>query len=301
MSRERWEPVLRVPASGFQGSGYRIPTRTGEDGRPLLVPGVTTVLGALDKGGIVQWAVDNTAAYAVANVEALLNRTEEQGFGFLRFYHKRFKPADFDDPAVDIRDYSNGVLDDLAELGTVTHDWIADFLNGFFPESLSRPEQEEMVTEFVDWYNEHDVQVVGTELTVVGDGYAGTLDHLLVVDGVTCLCDVKTSRATRDSHFAQLAALGAAESVMRQVDAGTPGATLYDTKKWGPTYWVEEPLPAFSEYVIIHLRPSDDDRPAFCEFKVIPHDVVESAHEMFRGALQVRHAQARLKALSRVE
>jgi hypothetical protein len=302
--RDRWEPKLRVAASGYSGSGYRIPTRQGPDGKALLVAGVTTALGAIDKPGVLQWSIDNVSAYAVANVDSLLNRTEEQGYGFLRWYHKRMKESDFDDPSVDIRDYSSGVLNDLAELGTVTHDWVADFVNNYFEPDLVRPEQEEMAAEFVDWWNANDVEVIDTEVTVVGDGFAGTLDHLWRVNGVPTLVDLKTSRRTRDEHFAQLAALGAAESVMREVDEYTPGAVEYETKRWGKTYWIEEPLPDFSQYAILHLRPSDTDSHGaymepFCHFKVIDHDIIDSAYEMFRGALQVRQAQARLKALQK--
>ena len=107
------EPKLRVRSSGHGGSGYKHP-HTGD-----VVPGVTTVLKRLDKPGVLQWAVDNTAAYAVANVDGLLNRTEEQGFGFLRWYWKR-DPLKGD--LSDIRNYSDGVLNDAAELGTMMHD-----------------------------------------------------------------------------------------------------------------------------------------------------------------------------------
>lgn len=305
----RWEPKLRVPASGFSGSGYRIPTRAGEDGKPLLVPGVTTVLGALDKPGVLQWSIDNVAAYATANIDALLNRTEEQGFGFLRFYHKRFKEADFDDPTVDIRNYSAGVLNDLAELGTVTHDWVADFVNDYFEPEIVRDEQAEMVAEFVDWWNAHDVQVIGTEMTVVGDGFAGTLDHFWIIDGVAYLLDLKTARATREEHYAQLAALGAADAMLVEVTEDTEGAVKYERTSKGVTavsWWIEKPLPAFSRYGILHLRPSDFTNAGvpmepFCVLKEIDPDTIDAAYEMFRGALQVRHAQAKLKKLAKAK
>jgi len=306
VTRDRWEPRLRVAASRYGGSGYRIPTRLGEDGKPLLVPGVTTVLSALDKGGIIQWAVNNTAAYAIANIDALLNRTEDQGYGFLRWYHNRMKPKDFDDPVVDITDYSNGVLNDLAELGTMTHDWVADFLNDYFNEDLIRNEQVEMVNRFLEWYAEHEVEVIATEVTVVGANWAGTLDYILRIDGVTYLVDLKTSRAIRSSHYGQLSALGSAEAMMREVTADFPGAVEYETKKWGKTYWVEEPLPDFSDYAILHMRPQDTDSKgkwmdSFCELKIIPHEKIQAAHGLFTGALQARHAERKLREFETTE
>lgn len=303
---DRWEPKLRVAASGLGGSGYRIPTRTAQDGKPLLVPGVTTVLGVLDKGGIVQWAVDNTAAYAAANVEALLNREPEQRYGFLRWYHSRMKSRDFDNPEIDITDYSNGVLNDLAELGTMTHDWIADFVNDYFTGDLTRDAQVEMVNKFLEWWEAHDVQVVASEITVVGEDNAGTLDHIWIIDGVPTLLDVKTARKMRFSHYAQLGALGAANYYMREVASDYPGAVEYETKKWGKTYWVEEPIPAFTQYAILHLRPSDTTSRGeylepFCELHVIPQEKIEAGFRMFQGALCARLAERDLKKLEKEE
>lgn len=304
MTHDRWEPKLRVAASGLGGSGYRIPTRLDDKGKPLLVPGVTTVLGVLDKGGIVQWAVDNTAAYAVANIDALLNRDAAQGFGFLRWYHRRMKESDFDDPRVDISDYSSGVLNDLAELGTMTHDWIADFVNDYFPDALIREQQTEMIEKFLQWWSEHEVQVVASEITVVGEDNAGTLDHIWNIDGIPTLLDVKTSRKVRFSHYGQLGALGAANYYMREVDAGYPGAVEYETKKWGKTYWVEEPIPEFTQYAILHLRPSDTTSQGeymepFCELHIIPQEKIDAGYELFRGALGARLAERKLKQLEK--
>lgn len=300
-----WEPKLRVRASGLGGSGYVLPTRLGYDGKPLIVPGVTTCLGALDKPGILQWSIDNVAAYASANVDKLLSRTEEQGYGFLRFYHKRMKEADFDNPDIDIRDYSNGVLNDLAELGTITHDWVADFVNGFFEPEITRNEQAEMIAEFVDWWNAHEVTVLETEVTVIiasenGDLSAGTLDHIWIVDGVPMLIDLKTSRKTRAEHFAQAAALGAAQSIIREVDADTPGAVPYESKTWGTTYWVEEPLPDFSAFAILHLRPSDTDNEGnymapFCRLEPISEAKIAAGWKLYQASLAARLAQRDMK------
>lgn len=280
------------------GSGYALPTRPDANGKPSRVVGVTTALGSLDKGGITQWAVDQTVAYCVTHVDDLLSRTEEQGFNFARFFHKR-KP-DFDDNTVDLNRVHSGVLDDLAELGTVTHDWVAAFVSDMFEPDITRDEQAEMVTKFLEWWAEHDVQVVSVEATVVGDGYAGTLDHIWIIDGVPTLVDVKTSRAIRDSHYAQLAALGAAESMMVEVAEGE--GVEYDTKQWGKTYWREVPLPAFSQYAILQLRPDDvtskgEYLPAFCKLHVIPNEVIDTAHGLFLASLHARQASAKLKTV----
>lgn len=179
-------PLLRVPASGYGGSGYKDLFGTGG-----TVVGVTTALGALDKGGIVQWSVDQTIGYMLANKDDIYNRTSDQAFGYLRWYHKRFKESDYDDPNVDIRNAHVGVLNDLADNGTAVHEWIEAYWTGGFEPDLYRPEQVQMVEAFLDWEAEHEIEVHATELTVFGDGYAGTADFYVTVDGVPLLVDGK--------------------------------------------------------------------------------------------------------------
>ena len=274
------EPKLRVRSSGHGGSGYKHP----HDGS--VVPGVTTVLKKLDKPAVAQWAVDNTAAFAVANIDALLNRTEEQGYGFLRWYWKRDALAG---DTNDIRNYSNGVLNDAAELGTLIHDWIAaDHGACPYPDVASAPAYFwEMVEQWDTWKAEHNVVPLYTEVTLWSHqyGYAGTADAFWEVDGVPMLIDVKSSRNTWDEHYMQLAALGAADTMLLEPTDG---------------HWVEDVVPSFSQYALLHIRPSDTDAQgnpmdAFCKLKVVDHDEIPEHFEAFLGLLKVSHAQNKIK------
>ena len=276
------EPKLRVRSSGHGGSGYKHPL----DGS--VVPGVTTVLRKLDKPAIAQWAVDNTAAFAIANVDALLNRTEEQGYGFLRWYWKR-------DPIAgdlsDIRNWSNGVLNDAAELGTLMHDWVAaDHGACPYPDVTgANPYFWEMVSEWDKWKAEHEVLPLHTEVTLWSHeyGYAGTADAFWQVDGVPMLIDVKTSRNTWDEHYMQLAALGACDTMLiESADGG----------------WSEEIVPSFSAYALLHIRPSDTDAQgnpmdSFCKLKVVDHDEIPEHFESYLGLLKVSHSQNKVKEI----
>jgi len=279
------EPALRVRSSGHGGSGYKHPL-TGE-----VVPGVTTVLKKLEKPGITQWAVDNTAAYAVANIDALLSRTEEQGYGFLRWYWKRDPLAG---DITDIRNYSNGVLNDAAELGTLLHDWVAaDAGVGDipYPDVTGAPEYFwEMLDQWNLWRQNHMVDQTHTEVTFWSSqyGYAGTADGVWDIDGVRTLVDLKTSRNTWDEHMMQLAALGACDTMLVQ-EGGK---------------WIEEPTPDFSQYALLHVRPSDTDKEGnpmfpFAELKVVPTEEIPLHFEAFEGVLRVTKAQAELKKLRR--
>lgn len=273
------EPKLRVRSSGHGGSGYKHP----ETGK--IVPGVTTVLKKLDKPGVLQWAVDNTAAYAVANIDGLLNRTEEQGWGFLRWYWKR-DPLASDDQ--DIRNYSAGVLNNAAELGTLMHDWIAAEHDDLpYPDvTLAPPHFWEMVAQWDAWKVEHKITPIMTETTFWSHqyGYAGTADGLWEIDGVRTLLDVKTSRNVWDEHFMQLAALGACDTYLIESD----------------NKWTEQELPGFSQYALLHIRPSDTTKNGepmepFCRLEVVDMEEIPLHFEAFVGLLAVSEAQNKVR------
>lgn len=275
------QPKLRVASSGHGGSGYKHPV-TGQ-----VVPGVTTVLKKLDKPALIQWAVDNTAAFAVANIDALLSRTEEQGYGFLRWYWKR-DPLKSDDG--DIRNYSNGVLNDAAELGTMFHDYVAaDHGEGWYPDTRNAPDHFWELVEQWKLFNErHNIQPLHSEVTFWSHtyGYAGTADGVWMIDGVPCLIDLKTSRNTWDEHRMQLVALGACDVMLVERDGE----------------WVEEAMPPFSEYRLIHIRPSDTDKNGnpmdpFAKIVEISHDETDALFEQFLGLLKISHAQNELKRI----
>jgi len=295
------DPILRVKSSGFGGSGYRIPTWLDDAGKATVVPGVTTVTGVTAKPGIVQWAVDQTAAYAVANIDALLSRTEEQGWGMLRWYHKR--TPDFESGELDLRNYHAGVLNDAAELGTSVHEFIeADMTHGFTPE-VNSFEMDEMIYRWEQFKAEHDIEPVLVEATAINKeyGYAGTLDGLWKVDGVMTLLDVKTSRNTWPEHYQQLAALGMCDTFMQQVPEGTVSAGEHKVGSES-TWWVEQPMPKFDKYAILHLRPSDFDSngnllESFCTLKEVSN--TDLHFQGFLGALALKKYERQLNKVTK--
>lgn len=300
--RDRYEPKLRVRASGLGGSGYAIPTRPVEkDGKPLIVPGATTVTGVERADGITQWAVDNTAAYAVEMADRLLDKSKNQGFNMLRWYHHR-KP-DPDDPTVDLTNYSNGVLSDLADFGTWIHDYIADSLFDRPTEDPPTEAHYSAIEAFEIWASEHVIEPIATEITVFNPehGYAGTLDHIISVDFEPMLLDVKTSRNINGGHLKQLSCLGAADVWMREDPAR---GAAYETRKWGTTYWSEDVVPSFSSYGILQVRPDDYDKngkpvPAFAELHRVPQEIVDASFDGFLGALAMRKSNKVVKDIAK--
>lgn len=295
-------PKLTVASSGYGGRGYKNPW-SGE-----VLPGVTTVLGALEKGGVLQWSVDQVAAYAALHAEDLVGREPESRYRMLRFYHTRAKESDFDDPLVDLTNAHTGVLNDLAELGTAVHEWVEADLNGWLEPDIYRPEQEAMIVAYLEWRAENDVEVHATEATVFGEGYAGTADGFLKINGVNTLLDIKTSRAVRDEHVAQLAALGATHTWAREVAEGTDGAVGFKPRqsdKEFSSYWVQDDVPPIQQYAVLQIRPDDVGKygehiPAFCEMHLIDQRQINAGYELFRGGLQVRHAQRKMKEAAKM-
>src|SRR5690606_10835385 len=159
---------------------------------------------------------DVTAGYAVANIDALLNRTEQQGWGFLRYYHKRTPDLE-NDP---VRNHHIGVLNDAAELGTNTHGLIQPDLLGIPLPPITSPEMDEMWGVWQDVRWRHSIETLLVESTVANReaGYAGTLDLMCKIDGVWFLLDIKTSRGVYEGAWAQVAGLGACYDLMVQCD-----------------------------------------------------------------------------------
>lgn len=293
-------PYFRVRASGRGGSGYARPPLPGEKfkriknadgnlipavideaGKPIIVPGITTVIKVADGAGLIQWSVDQVAAYAVANIDSLYSRTMEQGFGFLRFYHKRV--PDLNDP---LRGAHKGVLNDLAELGTNMHDWVeVDLMQNDLPPAINCAEMEEMIAAWEAFKFEHDIQAVATEITLWGDDYAGTFDLLAWIDGELWLIDVKTSRRIGPSHKMQLAALRKAD---RNYEFDGKNYKLVD-------------LPQATRYGFIQIRPDDTDNqgqriPAFAELHEISQKELDLQYQRFIACLTINQIDHELKS-----
>lgn len=287
------DPILRVRASGLKGSGYIVPTQVDEAGKRIVVAGVTTITGIAHKPGLLQWACDQTAAYAVTHVDDLLNRDETQGYGFLRYRWKREPKLD-DDP--NIRNWHEHVLNDAADMGRWGHEYVeADLLGDFLPE-VTEQWQAEMVEVWEQFKFEHEIEALLVECTVYNpEGYAGTFDLLVKIDGVTYLLDIKTSRGTWPEHYMQLAALGAAPVWLRQTNESEPGAVKYVRKDKPDTWWVEDTLPPFTSYAILRLRAADDDgTPAYCRLDVVDQTTIDLHYEWFLGHLTAKLAERKV-------
>jgi hypothetical protein len=257
-----------------------------------VVPSITTILKAEAKPALQQWVADQTAAYAVANLDKLYQSTPEKGWGFLRYFWNR-NPGDPLSKSTDLTDYHKGVLSDAADLGTAVHEWMQADATGIspFPDVTNLNEKFwECVGAWNTFRSEHTIKPHWTEHTVWSDEipgleYAGTFDCFWEIDGELCLIDIKTSRGLYSSTWMQLAALYKAPILL----ADGPAGVDLQIRNWQT---------AVEKVKVIHIRPTDQDHrgnhmPAFCKMVDVPGDL-DSHFKSFMGLRQYLQGQREL-------
>lgn len=283
-------PSRAKAQSGYGGRGY---LRNGIPG-PVR-PAISTVLKAESKPQLVQWAVDQTAAYAVSNLDTLRQKSVERGWGFLRYFWNR----NVGDPLagdLDLLDYHSGVLEDASDLGTTVHEWIQAEVTGNmpFPDVSNRNDKFwECVAAWNEFKKDHDFVPHYTEHTVwnedvAGEEYAGTFDCLWEIDGEMTLLDIKTSRGLYSSTWMQVAALYKAPVLL----ADGPDGVDLQIRDW------QKPV---KKLKVLHVRPTDttwNGKPmeAFAKLVDMPGDV-DLHYNAFIGLRRYIESQKALKAL----
>lgn len=221
----------------------------GADG-PVVLPSVTTILKAVDKSGpLVGWAKLETAKCAVRNHGLVGDMIAASGPDSAVDYLKR------------IPDYQR---DAAADLGTRVHSLAEQVGRGEAPD-LTEQEQP-FVDGFRAWLAESGAVIEHSEFMVCNltEGYAGTGDLIVGIEGVRWLLDIKTSQEGKGPYSEtglQLAAYAKAEFI------GKPG----DPRK--------HPLPPCTRFGVLHLSPAG--------YRVVPYAVDAVTWAAFRAALTV--------------
>lgn len=299
------QPKLAVAGSGYGGRGYK---QLFGDG--TVVPSITTALSAVgDPAGLIHWNIEQTALYAVTHIDDLLSRTEEAGVRYLQYVTKKQKAEVLDANDLNVFTAARVVLDDLSDTGTFIHAYIDDDLNDRFTTDPYRNDHIEMVNAWYDFKSKHTIEVLATEATVFGDGFAGTGDLWAIIDGIPMLIDAKSSRKIGFQHVAQLAALGSCDTMAVEVPEGTPGAIYHKltpavaAQHGGQvdSYWLPREIPNFNTYGVLQIRPGDYDKQTgeyiepFCELHVIKQEEIDAGWESFQAGLMQRHAERKWK------
>ena len=137
------------------------------------IPGVTTVLGILNKPALVKWA----------------NNLGLQGID------------------------SSKYRDEMADIGTLAHQMIVDGFNKVTTDTSDYSQTqidlaENCLLSFMEWEKGHKIEVIMAEKPLVSAefNFGGTIDCFCELDGQPTLLDFKTGKAIYPEMFYQLAA-----------------------------------------------------------------------------------------------
>lgn len=177
-------PALAQNVRG-KGRHYADP-RTGD-----LLPSVTNVIGVLNKPALPRWAAKVVAEQAAAMKHSLPNLDDAEVIDMLKGSPWRQSGR-------------------AADRGTTIHVYLECRMLGIDPPEISG--EAARYRKAADaWLDEWKPEVVATEQTVFGDGYAGTGDLWCIRDGVLAVVDFKSSKAIYAEAALQLAALAKAD------------------------------------------------------------------------------------------
>lgn len=216
-------------------------------------PGVTTVIRALDKPGLINWAKRETARCAVDNFDFVTDLIARGG--------------------------KKAAMDWLASIPDFIRDTAGDLGSGVHAtaEAISRSEEVTVPTEqipFIKGYRQfladYQPDFISLERFVFSEkGYGGTYDWLarMVIRNrkVVVLGDTKTSKDVYPEIGLQLAALGNADWV------GLPE----DPKKYR--------LPKIDTFAVLHIRPDKYAR----GYRLIEYRVGPDEFEAFLACLRL--------------
>lgn len=139
------------------------------------VPGVTTILGILNKPALVKWA----------------NNLGLQGIDSTKY------------------------VDEKAAIGTLAHQMIADYLKGVTTDTseyskVQIDQAENATLSFFEWEKTHPIEPILVEEPLVSEAhkFGGTIDCLSRLDGELCLIDFKTSSGIFPEMMIQVVAYG---------------------------------------------------------------------------------------------
>ena len=205
-------PPLALSMPGG-GRAYRHP-ETDE-----LMPSVTTVIGILDKPGLVGWAARETAGAAWDQREALAHIADR-------------------DAAIDLLKNARYRSMDRARLRGSSVHRVAEALANDAPLPAFTDHEQRFLDAFVSFVTDFAPTFEIVEGTVFSDRwhYAGTFDFLAMIGGLLILGDHKTGKGIYPEVALQLAALRYADRV------------------WDPITGALTPMPEVDGTIAVHLQ-----------------------------------------------
>lgn len=162
-------------------------------------PSVTSVLGLLGKKALVPWAAKCVAEYTAARLD----------------HDSIYSKHDIVKHLTECRNAWVWESDKATGIGTNVHDMAEKVINPSVEctTTVKCREEENCMCAFYEWLNEHDVKVIETETAIYGNGFAGRIDMVVLLNGVVTLVDIKTSKSIYPEYRMQVAAYATAWNI----------------------------------------------------------------------------------------
>jgi len=150
--------------------------------------GVTTILGILDKPGLVQWASNKACDWIRLNSISVetSNGTSPDAYHVTEEDLKEAK-------------YAHRTLkDNSAEIGKRVHKWIEEHISG--NDTEIDDDMKISVESFLKWESEHDIEYLHSERITYSEetDICGTTDSVIILDGVRTILDFKTGHPDKE-------------------------------------------------------------------------------------------------------
>jgi hypothetical protein len=156
------------------------------------VPGVTGILGVINKPALVPWAVKMCGEYLAKTLKPGTQLDEVEIARLVTDMKRRYKDA----------------TAEAADIGTHVHRWAEQHAKGENPPWPVNPQVRSGVEAYCAWLEAHHVEPIFVERRIYSrwHDYAGTVDLVARIDGRLCVADLKTSSGLYDEMRLQLAA-----------------------------------------------------------------------------------------------
>ena len=230
----------------------------------MKVPGVTSIIGVLDKPALVNWAATSVAEHAINNWERLSGMTLVNRYEELKQAH-RLKNKE----AI-VRGKRIHALAERISVGEAVD-----------PQDASLVAAARAYADLLDAW---ELEPVMLEASVLNRDYlyAGTLDGVFTSPRLgTIIADTKTGKRAFSEVALQLAAYRNADVYLEERPrTGPRGGKL-------PSDWVERPMPSVDGAVVIHIERETDDSPAVAHLQP-----VQAGPDIFEQFLYLREVFA---------
>ena len=205
----------------------------------VKIPGVTNIIGILDKPALTQWAATTVATYAIENWARLSGMSEIARYEELKTAHRKKNKE-----AVVRGKRIHAIAERLIKGEEVA------------PDDLSL---RAAARAYVDLLDAWELEAVTTEMPVVNLSYqyAGTADGIFHSPRFgNLIVDVKTGKRAYSEVALQLAAYRFAELYLEEIPQTGPRGGKR------PSLWVERPMPQVDGAAVIWIEQETEESPA---------------------------------------